>query len=84
MQLSIVLFAASVLAASSTRTEIVYSTEIETITSCDEHVTDCPAKPKKNETESSALPTFSAAAVEAHGTYFAAGAAALAAGALLL
>lgn len=84
MQLSIVLFAASVLAASSTKTEIVYSTQIETITSCDETVTDCPARPKKNDTESSAVPTFSAAAAGAHGTYFAAGAAAVAAGALLL
>lgn len=80
MQYSIVLFAAAALSASVTHT--ASSTITETITSCDESVTDCPARPHKNDTHSS---TFSDnAAAGAHGQYYAAGAAALAAGALLM
>lgn len=84
MQFSVVLLAASALAASSTVTEIVYSTDLETITSCGESVTDCPASTKKNSTASSAVPTFSAEAAGNYGSFYAAGAVALAAGGLLL
>ncbi|KAG0687940.1 hypothetical protein C6P40_001598 [Pichia californica] len=79
MQFSVVLFAASALAA-STITSVDYSTELETITSCGPTVTNCPAK---NSTISSAS-TYTGAADVAYGSYYAAGAAALAAGALLM
>lgn len=76
MQFStVVLFAASALAASSTVTEVTSAT----MTSCGPEVTNCPAR-HDNGTVSS---TYSDAAA-AQGSYFAAGAAALAAGALLM
>lgn len=82
MQFSVVaLFAASALAFNSTSTQTEVSTSVETITSCDETVTDCPVAPKHNDTS---VPTYSGAAVGSHGSYYAAGAAALAAGALLM
>lgn len=78
MQFSIVtLFAASTLAA-STFTQTDFSTELETITSCASTETYCPAR---NETTAS---TYTGAADVAYGSYYAAGAAALAAGALLM
>ena len=81
MQFStVVLFAASALAASSTITETALSTQIETITSCGPEVTDCPAN-KGNGTITTASDN---AANGAFGNYYAAGAAALAAGALLM
>lgn len=81
MQFTIVaLFASSALAAVSGTTVVTTSTDLETITSCGPEVTSCPAR---NET-SSTIPTYSAAANGAHGSYYAAGAAALAAGALLI
>lgn len=76
MQFSIVLFAASALAASSV-TET--STDLQTITSCGPEVTNCPAN---NGTISSTV--SDAGAAGAHGNYYAVGAAALAAGALLM
>jgi hypothetical protein len=80
MQFStVVLFAASALAASSTITETAFSTQTQTITSCDESVTNCPAK---NHTISGS--TFTGAAAVGSGSFYAAGAAALAAGALLM
>jgi hypothetical protein len=76
MQFSVVLFAASALAATS----VVTSTDQETITSCGPEVTNCPLTAKNNTISS----TYSDAAVNAYGNYYAAGAAALAAGALLM
>lgn len=76
---TVALFAASALAASSTITDVKYSTNVETIYSCAETVTDCPYK-----NHSSTVSTFSGAANGAYGQYYAAGAAALAAGALLM
>jgi hypothetical protein len=80
MQFSVVLFAASALAASLTVTDVAYSTDVQTITSCGPEVTNCPLT-QQNQT---AIPTYSAAANLAQGNFYAAGAAALAAGALLL
>lgn len=83
MQFSVVaLFAASALAASSQTgfsTQTTVSTEIDTITSCDSSVPSCPAR---NESITSSI--YSGAADMAYGSYYAAGAAALAAGALLI
>lgn len=77
MQFSIVsLFAASALAVS---TQTSFSTEVDTITSCASTVTNCPAK---NTTGSTSIYTDGAAFVG--GSYYAAGAAVLAAGALLI
>ena len=82
MQFStVVLFAASALAASSTLTETALSTQVETITSCGPEVTDCPAREHSNSTITTASDN---AANGAYGNYYAAGAAALAAGALLM
>lgn len=81
MQFTIVaLFASSALAAVSGTTVIATSTDLETITSCGPEVTNCPAR---NAT-SSEISTYSGAGNGAHGSYYAAGAAALAAGALLI
>lgn len=80
MQFSVVLFAASALAVSSTLTETSFSTEVETITSCGPEVTDCPARNSTVPPES----TFTDGAAGVYGNYYAAGAAALAAGALLM
>lgn len=79
MQLSIIsLFVSSALAASSVTTS--FSTDTKTITSCDETYTECPVW-----NSSSVVPTYSGAAVGGNlGSYYAAGAAALAAGALLI
>lgn len=80
MQFStVVLFAASAFAASSTLTETAVSTDVQTIYSCEETVTDCPYR-----NESSVISTYSGAANGNFGSYYAAGAAALAAGALLM
>ncbi|KAG7887214.1 hypothetical protein KL936_004374 [Ogataea polymorpha] len=81
MQFSVatLLFAATSFAASSvvlTKTEA--STVSETITSCEESVTDCPAR------NSSSISTYEGGAAAGFGSYYAAGAAAVAAGALLL
>lgn len=77
MQFSIVaLFAASALAASST----TQSTDVVTITTCEGDVTSCPASNQTTFTS-----TFADAAGNINvGSYYAAGAAALAAGAMLL
>ncbi|GMM28826.1 hypothetical protein DAMA08_015430 [Martiniozyma asiatica (nom. inval.)] len=71
---TLALFASSAVAATSYLT----STDLETITSCGPEVTDCPAR---NHTSSS-VPTYEAGA--ATQGYYAAGAVALAAGALLM
>jgi hypothetical protein len=80
MQFSIVLFAASALATSAI-THIQSATTTQTITSCDSAVTNCPATKHSN---SSIISTASTAGAAVHGSYYAAGAAALAAGALLM
>ncbi|GMM44698.1 hypothetical protein DAPK24_012730 [Pichia kluyveri] len=74
---SVVLFASAALAATSYET----ATKSETITSCGPEVTDCPAREHGNSTITTASDN---AANGAYGNYYAAGAAALAAGALLM
>ncbi|KAG0682549.1 hypothetical protein C6P42_002831 [Pichia californica] len=71
------LFASSALAASSSH--FTSETETVTITSCSAGVTDCPASNSTTFTS-----TYVDAGVGSLGSYYAAGAAALAAGALLL
>lgn len=79
MQFSVVaLFAASALAA-SVETKTAISTQVNTITSCAETEPSCPAR---NSTASTSI--YTGAADFAHGSYYAAGAAVLAAGALLI
>ncbi|GME97228.1 unnamed protein product [Ambrosiozyma monospora] len=82
MQFSTVLIlASSALAASSVyETKTNQETDLVTVTSCASTVTNCPAN-KKNGTNS--ITTYEAAA-PSFGSYYAAGAAAFAAGALLL
>ncbi|GMG55510.1 unnamed protein product [Ambrosiozyma monospora] len=84
MQFSTALiFASSALAVSSVvETKTNQETDSVTITSCASTVTNCPAKGKSNGTASS-ITTYEAGAPTL-GSYYAAGAAALAAGALLL
>ncbi|KAH3668844.1 hypothetical protein OGAPHI_002599 [Ogataea philodendri] len=77
---SVLLMAASALAASTGVTESTTETSVVavTVTSCDASVSDCPAK-----NGTSSVSTYEAAAAN-QASFFAAGAAALAAGALLL
>ncbi|GMG59997.1 unnamed protein product [Ambrosiozyma monospora] len=79
---SALIFASAALAVSSVvETKTNQETESVTVTSCASTVTNCPAKGKSNGTNS--ITTYEAAA-PSFGSYYAAGAAAFAAGALLL
>ncbi|GMG60235.1 unnamed protein product [Ambrosiozyma monospora] len=79
---SALIFASSALAVSSVlETKTNQETDLVTVTSCDSTVTNCPAKSHSNGTNS--ITTYEAGA-PGFGSYYAAGAAALAVGALLL
>ncbi|GMG40192.1 unnamed protein product [Ambrosiozyma monospora] len=84
MQFSTALiFASSALAVSSiVETKTTEETDSVTVTSCASTVTNCPAKAKSNGTASS-ITTYEAGAPK-FGSYYAAGAVAFAAGAVLL
>ncbi|GME71629.1 unnamed protein product [Ambrosiozyma monospora] len=79
---SALILASSALAVSSVvETKTNQETDLVTVTSCASTVTNCPAKGKKNGTSS--ITTYEAAA-PTFGSFYAAGAAALAAVGLLL